>query len=325
MDIKHLAVLFVVLLSVVPVSAADNTSLNPQAAGANMVQAGFDLVIRSLADGIIMIWQAPGKIVNSNFDNTTIENINHNESVTEKYGETRASIMTFVSINVQPDKIKAVQDVEDKTTPIWLLLVVFYILDNPIRNILARAGYHIYSSTFDTPNLSGEKYIGTVILLLCSYATPNIVLILIQACILASSYFMLSVMDYIEPSIGNAWLYLFMAIGETILAIFFIIRPWVICVVYAVCKLLAVWYLIGVWRGEITWVWSRFFKILTLQPVVVFITCICLIGMKWSHFDQSPGAYLIMFFMLFYICYKWMTGNFDLPGKLTRLAVRRAL
>jgi len=325
MDLKPLAVLLVVLLSVVPVSAADNTSLNPQDAGANMVQAGFDLVIRSLADGIIMIWQAPGKAVNANFDNTTIENINQNESVTEKYGETRSSIMTFVSINVQPDKIKAVQDVEDKTTPIWLLLVLIFILGNLIRNTLARVGYQTYSSSFGTPNLSGEKYVGTVILLCCSYTTPNLVLLLIQACTIASSYFMLSVMDYIEPSIGNAWLYLFMAIGETILAIFFIVRPWVICIVYAVCKLLAVWFLIGIWKGEITWIWSRFFKILTLQPVVIFITCICIIGMQWSHFDQSPGAYLIMFFLLFYICYKWTTGNFDLPGRLTRMAVRRAI
>jgi len=73
MDIKALAVLFVVLLSIVPVSAAD---LNPQDAGANMVQAGFDLVIRSLADGITSLWQAPGEAVNANFDNTTIENIN---------------------------------------------------------------------------------------------------------------------------------------------------------------------------------------------------------------------------------------------------------
>ena len=198
---------------------------------------------------------------------------------------TRSSIMTFVSINVQPDKIKAVPDVEDKTIPIWLRLVVFYILGNPIRNILARAGYQTYSSTFDTPNLSSEKYVGTVSLLLCSYATPNLVLLLIHACTLASSYFMLSIMDYIEPSLNNAWLYLFMASSETILAIFFIIRPWVICVVYAVCKLLAVCFLVGIWKGEVTWIWSRFFKILTLQPVIIFVTCICIVGMQWSHMD----------------------------------------
>jgi hypothetical protein len=321
MDIKALAVL--VLVSTMPVHAADNTSLNPQDAGANMVQAGFDLVIRSLADGIISLWQSPGKAVNANFDNTTFEQVNVN--VTEKYGHTRSSIMTFVSINVQPDKIKAVQDVEYKTTPIWLLLVVFYILGNPIRNILARAGYQTYSSSFGTPNLSGEKYIGTVILLCCSYATPNLVLLLIQACTIASGYFMLSIMDYIEPSLGNAWLYLFMAIGEAILAVFFIVRPWVICVVYAVCKLLAVWFLIGVWKGEIIWVWSRFFKILTLQPVVIFVTCICLVGIEWSGMGQVTGAYIVMFALLFYISYKWTAGNFDLPGRLTRLAVRSAL
>jgi hypothetical protein len=131
MDLKPLAVLMLVLLSVIPASAATE-----QDAGANMIQAGFDLVIRSLADGITMIWQAPGKAVNNNFDNKTIEEVNKNANITERYGETRSSIMTFVSINVQPDKIKAVQDVEDKTTPVWLLLVIFYILGFMSRDLL---------------------------------------------------------------------------------------------------------------------------------------------------------------------------------------------
>jgi hypothetical protein len=322
MDIKPLAVLFAVLLSIVPVSAA---GLNAQDAGANMVQAGFDLVIRSLADGITMLWQAPGKAVDSNFNNNTMDNITQNSNATQRYGETRSSIMTFVSINIQPDKIEAVQKVEEKTTPVWLLLVVFFILGTPIRNTLARAGYQTYSSHFGTPNLSGEKYVGTVFLLGCSYATPNLVLLVIEACTIVSAYFMLSVMDYIKPSLDNAWLYLFMAIGEALLAVFFIIRPFVICIIYAVCKLLAVWFLSGIWKGEITWVWSRFFKVLTLQPVVIFVTCICIVGIQWSGLYTTPGAYIAMFALLFYICYKWMTGNFDIPGRLTRMAVRRAM
>lgn len=313
MDIKYLAVLLVILLSVVPVSAAGNSSLNVQDAGANMVQAGFD--IRSLADGLRMLWA----------DNGTLKAYDNNTHVTQKYGETRSSIFTFITVNMEPDKIKALQDIENKTTPIWLLLVVFYILGNPIRNILAKMGYQTYSSTFDTLNLSGEKYVGTVILLIMSYATPNLFLVFLRTCTVVSQYFMINIMDYIEPSLENVWLYLFMMMGEAILAVFFIIRPFVICVVYAVCKLLVVWFLIGIWRGEVTWIWSRFFKIMTLQPVTIFITCICIVGIQWAGLDQSPGAYIAMFFLLFYICYKWMTGNFDLPGKLTRLAVRRAL
>ena len=315
MDIKCLAVLFVMLLSVAPVSAAGNSSLTAQDAGANMVQAGFDLVIRSLADGLRMIWA----------DNGTLKAYDNNTQVTQKYGETRSSIFTFITVNMEPDKIKALQDIENKTTPIWLLLVVLYIFGNPIRNIIAKTGYQTYSSTFDTPNLSGEKYVGTVVLLMMSYATPNIFLLFLRTCTVVSQYFMLNIMDYIEPSLENAWLYLFMMLGEALLAIFFIIRPFVICVVYAVCKLLVVWFLIGVWRGEVTWIWSRFFKIMTLQPVVIFVTCVCLVGMQWANLHTSPGAYMAMFFLLFYICYKWMVGNFDIPGKLTKLAARSAL
>lgn len=307
-----------------PVCAAD-TNLTAQDIGASAVKAGFDLVIRSLADGITLLWQAPGKAINSNFNNGTMDNITQKANVTQKYGETRSSIMDFVSVNIQPNKIQPVQDIEEKTTPFWLLLVVFYILGNPIRNILARAGYEIYSENFGSPNLSREKYIGTVILLLCSYATPNIVLLGLEACTVLSSYFMLSIMEYIEPSLDNAWLYLFMAIGEALLAVFFVIRPFVICIVYSVCKILAVWFFVGIWKGEITWVWSRFFKILTLQPVIIFITCICLIGIKWAGLDEITGAYIAMFALLFYVCYKWMTGNFDLPGRLARMATRRAL
>jgi len=324
MDMKPLAVLMLVLISVIPASAADgnSSSLNPQDAGANMIQAGFDLVIRSLADGIQLLWKPQESDLLNNFDNKSFAN---SANVTAKYGETRASIMTFVSMNIQPNKIGPVQNFEDKTTPIWALLVAFFILGTPIRNALARAGYNTYVDTFGIPNLSGEKYIGTVILLLLSYATPNLVLVICQGCTIVSAYMMLNIMDYIEPSLSNAWLYLFMMISEAILAIFFIVRPWVICIVYAACKLLAVWFLCGVARGQVSWIWTRFFKILTLQPVIIFVTCICIVGIQWSHMDHSPGAYIAMFFLLFYICYKWMTGNFDLPGRLTRMAVRSAL
>jgi hypothetical protein len=312
MDMKTLAVLFVVLCSIAPVHAAD---LNPQDAGAGMIQKGFDLVITSLADSISYLWQG----------NTLSQAYANNTNVTDKYGSTRSAIMTFVSVNTQPNTIKSVQDIEDKTTPIWLLLVVFYILIYPIRNILARAGYETYSSALGTPNLSGEKYVGTVILLVLSYATPNIVLLLIQFCTLISQYFMLNVMGFIEPSLNNVWLYLFMAIGEAILAVFFIVRPWVVCVVYAVCKLLAVWFLIGVWRNESSWIWTRFLKILTLQPVCVFVASICIMCIQWAGMSDATGAYLVMFVFLFYLCYKWTIGNFDLPARMARIAARRAL
>jgi hypothetical protein len=138
---------------------------------------------------------------NSIFDNKSFAN---SANVTAKYGETRSSIMTSVSMNIQPNEIAAVQNVEDKTTPIWILLVAFFILGNPIRNVLARAGYNTYVDTFGTPNLSGEKYIGTIILLSLSYATPNLVLVIIQGCTIVSQFFMLNIMDYIEPSLSNA-------------------------------------------------------------------------------------------------------------------------
>lgn len=315
MDLKALALLFVVLMSIAPVHAADNSSLSKQDAGAGMVQQGIDLVIRSLADGISLIWK----------DNVFSQAYANNSNITNQYGATRGAILTFVSVNIEPNKIKGVQDIEDKTTPIWLILVVLFIFGYPIRNVLARTSYHTYSSAFGSPNLSDEKYIGTVILLVLSYATPNIVLLLIQFCTIASKYFMLNMMGFIEPSLDNVWLYLFMAITEAILAFFFIIRPWIVCIVYAVCKLLAVWFLFGIWRNESNWVWTRFFKILTLQPICVFVASVCILCIQWAGMESTTGAYLVMFILLFYICYKWTFGNFDLPNRLSRLAVRRAL
>jgi hypothetical protein len=323
--LRPLAVLLIVLCSIVPVHAADNNTAGVEDAGASMVQKGFDLVIRSLADGLKQIWNTDDTPLRNNFDNKTLKDFNTNTNLSQKYGTTRTSILVFVSMNIEPDKIQAVQVFEDKTTPIWILLVIFYILCNPIRNVLARAGYNTYVDNFGVPNLSKEKYIGSVILMACSYATPNVLLVIIKACTLASAYMMLNIMDYIEPSVSNAWLYLFMALSEALLSIFFILRPIIICIIYAVCKLLAFWFLSGMWRGEVSWIWTRFWKILTLQPVIIFVTCVSIIGIQWSHMDQNPGAYTAMFFMLFYICYKWMTGNFDLPGRMARMTVRSAV
>jgi hypothetical protein len=137
-----------------------------------------------------------------------------------------------------------------------------------------------------------------------------------------SSYAMMNILDYIAPSLENAWMYLFMAIGEAFVAVFFVIRPWIIDIVYAASRLLAVWYFMGIWRGEAEWVWNKYFKILLLQPVCIFVSCGCLIGIKNAGMENSAGPYFIMFLFIAYINYKWMFGNFGLHtvSRLTRYA-----
>jgi hypothetical protein len=312
MEIKIVFVFIILLLSVMPVDAAD---LNPQDAGEGMIKGGFDLIIISAADGLNSIWK----------DNMFSNGFNNNTNVSKQYGATRSAIFTFVSVNPQPATIEPIAAFEKKTVYVWAFLVFLFIFWTPIRNVLARANYSTYSSAFGDTDFSDSKYVGTLILLLASYFAPQFITFVLDICTVISQYAMLNVLDYIEPSLENAWVYLFMAIVEFGLSIFFVIRPWIIDVVYAASRLLAVWYFVGIWRGESSWVWQRFFKIVSLQPVCIFVACVFLIGIKWAGMENGAGGYLIMFAILFYLCYKWTVGDFNLPSKIGRLAFRRGL
>ncbi len=315
MDLKVVFILVILLFSIGTAYAAEGPS--PEEAGAGMVKKGLDMLIMSLAEALNYIWQ----------DNMFSEEFEKNQNITDEKGATQSAILTFVSVNPNPQNIEPLENFKNNTKYVWILIVAGFIFLNPVFNTYTRTFPETYKSAFGDRYISDEKFIGTTFLLIISYFAPYAVLMVLDLSTEASKWLMLNILDYIEPSLDNAWMYLFMAIGELLLAAFFIIRPWVICIVYAASILLSVWYFLGIWREKAEWVWEKFFAITTLQPVCVFVACVCLIGIKWIGWEDGAGGYILMFVFLAYICYKYMFGNFGLRTltETSKVAIMRKL
>jgi hypothetical protein len=271
-----------------------------QDVGAGMFQKGMDLVIYEAADGISSIWK----------DNFLSQELKANQNITDEYGASRGLIFTFITMNPHPDQVEPIKKFEENTIATWAFLFIVFAFGMPIRNVIARASHSTYSNVFGEMDLSDNRYIVGAVLVISAFFAPKLVLLSIDICTTVSKYAMLNVLEYIAPSTENSFLYLMMAIGETLTAVFFVVRPWIIDIVYAASRLLAVWYFLGIWKEEVTWIWSKYFKVLLLQPVCIFVTCACIITIKWAGMENMPGVYIILFLFIAYINYKWMFGNF---------------
>jgi hypothetical protein len=268
--------------------------------GASMVQKGLDLAVISLADGIASIWK----------DNRATNEFNKNSIVTEEYGATRGAIFTFVTVNPEPDKIGPIQKFESESKAVWAFLVCVFILGFVMFANIARANKSAYSYSLGDHDFSDSRFIGGSILCMAAYLAPKAVLVSLDLCTALSQFAMLNVLDYIEPSLENAYLYFMMTLGETLVAVFFIVRPWIIDIAYAASRLVVVIYFMGFFQDEIRWAFSKYVKVLLLQPVCIFFSCVCLIAVKWAGMENASGAYIIMFLFIAWINYKWMFSNF---------------
>lgn len=280
-----------------------------QDAGASMIQKGIDACVLSLANSIGAIWN----------NNSATEALNKNSNVTDEYGATRGAIFTFITVNPEPEKIEPIANFESNTKAEWAFLVCVFILGFVVFANVARANKGAFNHALGDRDISDSRFVGGAILCMASYFAPKLVLLSIYVCEMISKFAMVNILDYIEPSIENAWLYLFMTIGEFLVAIFFIIRPWVIDIFYAASRFIAVLFFMGIFTDEIRWAVNKYIKVLLLQPVCIFVACICLIAIKWAHMESAAGAYLVLFLFVAYINYKWMFGNFG-AGTIKHIA-----
>ncbi|MDD2286443.1 MAG: hypothetical protein PHQ11_13725 [Paludibacter sp.] len=284
------------------ISEQKSKDYSSQDVGASMIQKGIDACVLSLANAVGSVWK----------NNSVSEAFEDNSNVTNEYGATRGAIFTFITENPEPDNIEPISNFESNTKAEWAFLVCIFILGFVMVANIAKANQGAFNHALGDHDLSDSRFVGGAFLCMASYFAPKLVLLSIDVCEIISKFAMLNVLDYIEPSIENAWMYLFITIGEALVSIFFIIRPWVIDIFYAASRFLAVLFFMGLFVDEIRWVVSKYIRVLLLQPVCIFVACICLIAIKWAHMEDATGAYIILFLFVAYINYKWMFGNFGM-------------
>lgn len=298
------------LLIVLPGSAAeDSEDFEESDYAANIIQKGSDLIIINAADGLGSIWK----------NNTFTEGMNETQDVTDEYGATRGAITALVTVNPHPDQIPAIKNFEQNTKSEWIFLIAVYILSYVSASRLERSKRTIFTRALNNYDLSDNRFVAGVFACMASYAAPRVLLITYDVCTVVSKWAMIEVMDYIEPSAENAYMYFMMMIGETLVAVPFIIRQWVLDVGYAASRFLIVLFIMGFFQDEILWMWEKFKKILALQPVCVFVACIIMAAIKANGLENVGGAYVIMFFVIACFIKEWMV-----PGVVTRTVNRAA-
>ena len=293
---------FMFLLLSFPAGAQEN-SFTEEDYAANIIQKGSDLIIIKAAEGLASIWQ----------NNTFSQGFEENQDVTDEYGATRGAITALIVTNPHPDQIPAIKKFEEESKAEWAFLIAVYILTYVYAVRLERSKRKYFTRALKNYDLSENRFVTSVFVCIASYAAPRALLIAYDVCTAVSKWAMIDVMDYIEPSADNAWMFFWMMLGETFVAIPFIIRHWVLDIAYAAVRFLIVLFMIGLFQDEIIWMWEKFKRILTVQPFAVFGTCVMLAAIKTSNMEDMGGAYAIMFFVIALFIKEWV-----FPGRITR-------
>jgi hypothetical protein len=277
--------------------------------GASIVSKGADLIVLNVANAIGIIWQ----------NNTFSKEFTEQENLTNEYGATRGAITSLMIANPHPEEVKPIKKFEEDSRAEWAFLICIYILSFVYASRLEHSKNHYFQRALSNYDLSENRFITGVFVCIASYVAPKVVLFLIDISSAVSKFAMLSIIDYIEPSTDNAYLYLMMMIGETIVAVPFIIRQWVLILAYAISRILIVLFIMGIFQDQILMAYEKFKLILALQPVCVFVACGIMLIIKWYGLENVTGMYIIMFLVIAYLIKEWL-----FPGPVNR-AISRGL
>lgn len=282
------------------ISEQKEKDYSQQDLGAGMVQKGIDLFVISAADGISSIWK--GNSVSKKFD--------ENQNITDEYGATRGALFTLITENPHPNEIGVIQEFVVESKAEWAFLVSMYIFGFVFASRIEHTRSKYFAKALSSTDLSDNRFILGALVCMCSFLCPRLVLLSIYICTAVSQYFMIHALDYIEPSIDNAMMYFFMALGELAVAAFFVIRQWYIDIFYMLSHFIPCFYMMGVFKSEIEWAYSKYKKLLTLQPLCILIASVSIIVIKENGWEDATGIYVIMFLAIGYICWQWVIGGY---------------
>lgn len=263
------------------------------------VETGFENMLIKAVDTANSAWR--GSLV--------ADKVDENKAVIDEYGNVRGGVFIGVTENVEPDKNPDIQKFVTGTEAEWFWLVLTYLFGYTFAARIKRQTNVLFDQALKDYDLSDSRFVCGFGLCLASYSAPRLVIIAVEVCSRISQVFMLQVMDYIQPSADNAFMYIFMGVGEAVIGIPFVIRQWIITAVYATCRFLIVAFAIGIFKPELIRAYEYFKKILAIQPICVGLASFCLICIKTTHTETIGLPYAIMFITIAYILKNFMFGG----------------
>lgn len=296
-------ILILILISLIaPVTADITDKINPISAGSWIITAGINQFFRGMGDDAM----------NAGFEITNVT------GAPIEGGTTINMIFKIASWTYNPYNNQGIVDIIKFTMTIWGVLMLISILAGLIWvNIQDSKPNTAQSISFITgvnTNTAFSHYINNIKDSLLIAIFSHIMIYLILALNLVLSRMILSTLvDVIAPSPENILLYLAMGVTYLIMAIFFLIRFFVINIFVAFAPLLGILYTANYFTKSIAEKAFTFFcTMVFLQTIIVFFTSVGILAIKGmgSIYPCKPAPYIVLMMLLVIIATIMMFGWF---------------
>lgn len=279
-------------------------SVSSESIGSSMVSDGISLFAKSAIDGMY-----------ASFDN--------NSEINSKFGSVRGALFTVITFVPNPYDDPTIKSLYQNYNNLAIFFVIIFIFGEWANRNLARM--KVTSSVFGEKDLSTSKFFGGLCMCgiaLCANLFYMFSLQIIQA---LSQFTMGNVMDSIAPSPENIILYLMMAICDLIVFVFFVVRYFIIYAVAILCTVIAVLLVPDFSRDFAKNSIDNILRILLLQPIAIFFTCLGILTMKGLPSGLQPYGYIGLTVLIFLVCWYMLFGDFEFLKKGVNYAISKGL
>jgi hypothetical protein len=241
---------------------------------------------------------------------TSFEN---NSAVKNQFGSPRGALYTAITYVPNPYEDPTIKGLYQNYNALAIFFVIIFIFGEWSNRRLA--SMKVTSSVFGDKDLSTSKFFGG--LAMCGIALfANLLYMYALQIIQALSQFaMANVLDSIAPSPDNLILYFMMALCDLTVFIFFVIRYFIIYAVAVLCTIIAVLLVPDFSRDFAKKTIDHIIRILLLQPVAIFFTCLGILTMKGLPSQLQPFGYIGLTVFIFLVCLYMLIGDFEFIKK----------
>jgi len=249
---------------------------------------------------------------------TSFEN---NSEVNNKFGTPRGALYTAITYVPNPYDDPAIKSLFHSYNNLAIFFVVIFIFGTWANRNLSRS--KVTFSVFGEKDLSTSALFSGIAMCIVALFGNFIYMFALQIIQALSQYAMLNVLDSIAPAPDNLILYAMMAVCDLTVFVFFLIRYFIIYAVAVLCTVIAVLLVPEFSRDFAKKSIDHILRILLLQPVTIFFTCLGIVALKNLPANSGIQAlgYVGLTILVFLVCWYMLWGNFEFVKKAARYAV----
>ena len=251
------------------------------------------------------------------------------DSVFDQFGGVRKWIVKFYTWNIKPWEILGIEKFFHNNLLLVFPLIILFVMGATLAKFITIANPQAVKEVFGNTTWAYKDTLGGTIFMIIGAFSGSAFYALMLVMELINGYLMFQVMETIEPSAGNATMYLGMAIITVLLFVFFVYRQMWIVAGYALSPVYGVLFASGCFSDFTDNVGEMFLRAMIMQPLSILITVVWLIVIKamalemfgttvWDAAD-SGLPYLTLFLILLAGCCWCVWGKFSLMTRAKQM------